>query len=67
MEEKKIVIKIGQDGLVNAETFGIKGVNCLDELDKLLKGLSLCNSIEKKQDFYEQKTNITNKVSNKNA
>ena len=51
MEEKKIVIKIGQDGSVNAETFGIKGVNCLDELDKLLKGLSLCNSIEKKQDF----------------
>lgn len=67
MEEKKITIKIGQDGSIDAETFGIKGVGCIDELDMLLKGLSLSNNIEKKQDFYEQKTNITNKVSNKNG
>ena len=52
MEEKKITIKIGQDGSIDAETFGIKGVGCIDELDKLLKGLSLSNNIEKKQDFY---------------
>ena len=67
MEEKKITIKIGQDGSIDAKTFGIKGVGCIDELDKLLKDLSLSNNIEKKQDFYEQKTNITNKVSNKNG
>ena len=35
MDEKKIVIQIGEDGSLNAETFGMYGTECIDEIDKL--------------------------------
>ncbi len=41
MEEKKIVVDIKENGEINAETFGFKGAGCMEELDKLLKGLAL--------------------------
>ena len=47
MKEKKIVIDIDDKGKINAETFGIHGVECLQELDKLLKDIALETKIEK--------------------
>lgn len=56
MEEKKIVIQIGEDGSLNAETFGMYGTECIDEIDKLMKDIALAGTHHKKPEFYEQKT-----------
>ena len=37
MAEKKIVVNINDKGEIDAETFGMQGTECLQELDKLLK------------------------------
>lgn len=67
MTEKKIVVKIDSKGNLNAETFGMYGTECLDELDKLLKNIARNGKTTKKQEFYEQRTTLNNKVSNKNG
>ena len=41
MAEKKIIIQIDEKGGINAETFGMVGAGCIEELDKLMKGLAL--------------------------
>lgn len=65
MDEKKIVIKIDEDGKLNAETFGMYGTECIDEIDKLMKDIALAGTHHKKQEFYEQKTTSSHTVSNK--
>ena len=66
MEEKKIIVEIDNKGNLKAETFGMQGTECLDELDKLLKDIARNGTTIKKREFYEQKTTLNNKVSNKN-
>lgn len=65
MEEKKIIVQIDESGSVNAETFGIYGVECIEEIDKLMKDIALAGSYHKKSEFYEQKTSITQTIRNK--
>ena len=65
MADKKIVIQLDDKGGINAETFGMVGAECIDELDKLMKGLALSVSTEKKKEFFEQETTTSNKVINK--
>lgn len=65
MAEKKIVIDIDDKGSINAETFGITGTECLDELDRLMKDLALSGTVEKKKEFFEQETKSEEKVTNK--
>lgn len=65
MAEKKIVIHIDDKGGINAETFGITGAGCIDELDKLMKGIALEGTTEKKTEFFDQETKSTVKVANK--
>ena len=67
MEEKKIIVEIDNKGNLKAETFGMQGTECLDELDKLLKDIARNGTTIKKREFYEQKTTLNNKVSNKNG
>lgn len=66
MTEKKIVVKIDSKGNLNAETFGMYGTECLDELDKLLKNIARNGKITKKKDYYEQKITLDDKVTNTN-
>lgn len=54
MAEKKIVVDIKETGEIKAETFGFQGVNCMVELDKLLKGLALETVTEKKPEFFKE-------------
>lgn len=54
MNEKKIVIKIDNTGKCEAETFGVYGNECISELDKLLKDLSLVSTTSKKDEFYKE-------------
>lgn len=65
MAEKKIVIQIDDKGGINAETFGMVGTECVDELDRLMKDLALLGSREKKKEFFEQERTTSNKVVNK--
>ncbi len=65
MGEKKIVINIGKDGSMDAETFGMSGTECLDEIDKLMKDLALSGTYHKKKEFYEQKSSVHQAIINK--
>lgn len=65
MSEKKIVIQIDDKGGINAETFGMVGTECVEELDKLMKDIALLGSRKKKNEFFEQETTNVTKVTNK--
>ena len=68
MSEKKIVIKIHEDGKINAETSGMVDTKCALELDQLLKALASTRTRTKKPDCFQEKTSVDNKVKvNKNA
>lgn len=62
MVDKKIVIDINDKGEINAETFGMQGVECLNELDKLLKDLALETNTTKKPEFFKEGTTINNTI-----
>ena len=62
MADKKIVIDIDDKGLIDAETFGIEGTECLEELDKLLKDLALEITTTKKEEFFKGKTTSENLI-----
>lgn len=62
MVEKKIIINIDDNGSINAETFGMLGTECVDELDKLMKDIALLGSRKKKKEFFEQQTTTSSKV-----
>lgn len=56
MVDKKIVIDINENCEINAETFGMQGIECLNELDKLLKYLALEVTTTKKPEFFKEGT-----------
>ena len=62
MADKKIVIDIDDKGKINAETFGMQGVECLNELDKLLKDLALEIITIKKPEFFKEGMTIDNAI-----
>jgi hypothetical protein len=67
MSGKKIVIKIHEDGKINAETFGMVGTECALELDKLMKDLARTVTRTKKTEYFKEKISSDNKVKvNKN-
>ena len=65
--EEKIVININSLGELNAETFGIKVTKCLTELDKLMKDIAREVKVEKKPDFFDEKTKTDNSIKVKNS
>lgn len=62
MPEKKIVVNISDTGEIDAETFNMKGTECLEELDKLLKYLALETTTTKKEDFFRNSTKVDNEI-----
>lgn len=62
MLEKKIVVNIKETGEIDAETFGFQGVSCMAELDKLLKGLALEITTEKKPEYFKEGVSADNTV-----
>lgn len=59
MAETKIIITIDEDGRIVAETEGLKGEACLNELEALLgSGLEIASI--KTTDEFEQEANIDN-------
>ena len=62
MADKKIVIDIDDKGAIKAETFGMQGTACLEELDKLLKDLALQTKTVKKAEFFKEGTTVENTI-----
>ena len=62
---EKIIIQLDDKGGITAETFGMKGAECIEALDKLMKDIALAVSTEKKDEFFEQEITTSAKVTNK--
>lgn len=54
MSNKKIVINIEEDGKLHAKTEGMVGIECVTELDKLMKDLARTNNRIKKEEFFKE-------------
>lgn len=67
MAEHKIVINIFEDGKIHAETFGMTGMECVTELDKLMKDLANATTRTKKPEYFQEKTFKQNTVKVKNG
>lgn len=66
MAEQRIIITIDENGKINAETNGLKGKLCLEELQELLENDVDLSSIKKTDEYFQQQTNkIQNKIQNK--
>lgn len=61
MDNKEIVVEIKENGEIQAETFGFVGTDCELELDRLLKGLANKKAVERKAEYYKNKTTVSNK------
>jgi hypothetical protein len=62
MAEKKIIIDIKEDGEIKAETFGMDGIECFEELNKIMKDLANFERFDEKQDYFKEKISNTPKV-----
>lgn len=65
MKENKIIVKINENGEIEAETFGMEGVDCVDELNRLMRDVATVTSNIKKPEYYKNKITGTNEVKNK--
>jgi hypothetical protein len=54
MSEQRIIVTIDDSGKINAETEGIKGEVCIDELQKLLGEIADLESVSKTDEYYQQ-------------
>jgi len=66
MQEYNVVIEIDEDGNIKAETKGMKGEVCVNELDEILKDLDGKHSFKNKPEFYQKTVKENNKVNLKN-
>jgi hypothetical protein len=62
MKEKRIVIEIDSKGNVHAETFHMEGIDCVDEIHKLMKDLATLKSNQNKPEYYKNKLSNNEKV-----
>jgi hypothetical protein len=65
MPEQRIVVTIDDSGKISAETAGIKGEVCVDELQKLLGEIADLESLSKTDEYYqpiEHSVNMTQQV-----
>ena len=55
MAEQTIIITIDENGKITAETSGIKGEVCLDQLQDLLEDIAPLTSLKKTDEYYQEK------------
>jgi len=58
MQEYNVVIEIDEDGNIQAETKGMKGEVCVNELDEILKGLEGEQNFKNKPEFYQKDNKV---------
>lgn len=54
MKEYKIKVEIDQEGNISAESFGIEGTDCIEELSALLEEIGAVDKIKKKPEYYKK-------------
>ena len=54
MQEFNVSIEIDEDGNIKADTKGMKGEVCADELENILKGLEGKQTYKNKPEFYSE-------------
>jgi len=54
MPEQRIVVTIDASGKINAETHGVRGEVCINELQELLGEIADLESITKTDEFYQR-------------
>jgi len=62
MQEFNINIEIDEDGNIKAETKGMKGEVCVDELKNILKGLEGEQTYKNKPEFYSKNLKTSNQI-----
>ncbi|HOI47004.1 MAG TPA: DUF2997 domain-containing protein [Bacilli bacterium] len=62
MKKPYITINIDSDGKIDAETFEMEGIECLDELNRLMKDIASINDEMKKPEYYKSKIEHKTKV-----
>lgn len=65
MQEYNIIVEIDEDGNIKAETKGMSGEICVNELDEILTGLIGDKSFKNKPEFYKKNTVIHKKITSK--
>ena len=55
MKEYKIEIEFDEKGNIKAETFGMQGTVCAEELDEILKGISGKRNSTNTADYYKKR------------
>lgn len=63
--DKKIIINLDENGKITAETEGILGEVCLEQLEELLDGIDAIVEVKKTDDFYMENSSLPrNKTNN---
>lgn len=57
MQEYNVIIEIDEDGNIKAETKGMKGDICINELDEILKGIEGEQNFKNKPEYYKKDKN----------
>jgi len=65
MKEFKVEIEIDENGNIKAETKGIEGEVCIDELENILADLEGEQKYKNKPEFYLKKSKNITKIQNK--
>jgi len=58
MKEFNVIVDIDEDGNIKAETKGMKGEVCVNELDEILQGLDGERDFKNKPDFYQKDKSV---------
>jgi hypothetical protein len=62
MQELTIEIEIDEDASITAETKGIIGSTCVEELEKILKSIKGETGFKNKPEFYQQSHESCNRI-----
>ena len=65
MQEYNVIIEIDEDGNIKAETKGMQGTVCVEELENILQGLDGEKNKKNKPEYYQKGSSIKNKIHNK--
>lgn len=65
MKEYNVIVEIDEDGNIKAETKGMNGKVCINELDEILEGLVGDRNFKNKPEFYKKDSVVHKKINTK--
>ena len=67
MKEYNVIVEIDEDGNIKAETKGMNGKVCINELDEILEGLVGERNFKNKPEYYKKEQVIQKKLKSKKS